>query len=85
MLEADIDALSSHSSEAEVWDPIGKTPEEIAALCTECERCDRRQKAKHNRIQYEDIWRASVSYYMNGFITSSHQSDAAVSSAKYPC
>ena len=31
-LEADIDALSSHSSDSEapeVWDPVGKTPKEM--------------------------------------------------------
>ena len=39
VLEADIDALKSHSSDTWVWDPIGKTPEEIAAWCAEYE-CD---------------------------------------------
>ena len=52
-LEADIDALSSHSSdpsEPEVWDPNGKTPEEIAAWCEEHESGNRRQMAKRRRM-----------------------------------
>ena len=36
-LEADIDALSSHSSDPELFDPISKTPEVIAAWCAEYE------------------------------------------------
>ena len=42
-LEDDIDALSSHSSDSEVWDPNGKTQEEIAAWYAEYKRCNRRQ------------------------------------------
>ncbi len=46
-LEADIAALSSHSSDADVLsNPDRKTPEEIAAWCAEYERCQRREMAK---------------------------------------
>ena len=31
LLEADIDPLSSHISDPEVWDLVGKTLEEVAA------------------------------------------------------
>jgi hypothetical protein len=39
-LNEEMGALSSHSSDPEVndWDPIGKTPKEIAAWCAEFER-----------------------------------------------
>jgi hypothetical protein len=37
-LEADIDSLSSHRSDPEVWNAAGKTPEEIVAWCAEYER-----------------------------------------------
>ena len=40
--EADIAASSSHCSDPEVWAPVGKTPEEIAAWCAEYERGNRR-------------------------------------------
>jgi hypothetical protein len=49
-LEADIDALSSHSSDPEVWDANGKTPEEIPAWCEEYKRGNRRQMAKRRRM-----------------------------------
>ncbi len=49
-LEADIDALKSHSSDPEVWDANGKTPEEIAAWCAEYERGNRRHMAKRCRM-----------------------------------
>jgi hypothetical protein len=41
-LEADIDVLSSHSSDPDIWDPTGKTPKEIAAWCKEYEGGNRR-------------------------------------------
>ncbi len=37
-LEAAIDALSSYSSDPDIWDPIEKTPEELAAWFAELER-----------------------------------------------
>jgi hypothetical protein len=49
-MEADIDALSFHSCDPEIWDAIGKTPEEIAALCEKYERDNRRQMAKCRRM-----------------------------------
>ena len=52
-LEADIDALSPHSSDPEIFDPEGKTTAEIAAWCAEYERGkrrDRRLMAKHRRM-----------------------------------
>ncbi len=51
-VEAEIHALSFHSrdsSEPEVWDAKGKTPEEIAAWCEEYERGNRRQMAKRRQ------------------------------------
>ena len=50
--EAEIDALSIHSSDPEepaVFDPIGKTPKEIATWCAEFERGNRRDMAKPRR------------------------------------
>ena len=52
-LEADIDALSPHSSDPEIFDPEGKTTAEIAAWCAEYERGkrrDRRLMAKRRRM-----------------------------------
>ena len=61
-LEADIDALSSHSSDPEVWDPVGKTPspEEIAAWCAEYERGNRRLMAKRRRMGISGIFQANL-------------------------
>ena len=60
-LEADIDALSSHSSDPEVWDANGgKTPEEIAAWCEEYERGNRRQMAKRRRMGLAGINRVTL-------------------------
>ena len=47
-LEADIEALSSHSSdpeEPEIFDPEGKTTEEVVAWVAEYERANRQQMA----------------------------------------
>ena len=52
-LEADIDALSPHSSDPEIFDPEAKTTAEIAAWCAEYERGkrrDRRLMAKRRRM-----------------------------------
>ena len=52
-LEADIDVLSSQSSDPEIFDPDGKTPAEIAAWCAEDERGRRRNRrlmAKRRRM-----------------------------------
>ncbi len=48
----DIEALGSHSSDPKFndWDPIGKTPDEIAAWCAEYERGQRREMAKRRRL-----------------------------------
>ena len=43
-LEADIDALSSWSSDPEIFDPEDKTTAEIAAWCAEYERGKRRDR-----------------------------------------
>jgi hypothetical protein len=45
-MEAEIDALSSHSSDLDVWedsDPNGKTPEDIVAWCAQYERGNKRE------------------------------------------
>ena len=64
-LEADIDSLSSRSSDPEIFDPEGKTTAEIAAWCAEYERGkrrDRRLMAKRRRMGSAGIchWRGSV-------------------------
>ncbi len=59
-LEADIDALSFHSSDPEVWDPTSKTPEEIAAWCAEYVRGNRRLMAKRHRMGIAGIIRVPL-------------------------
>ncbi len=54
-LEADIDALSSHGSDPEVWDVNGKNPEEIEEWCEEYERGNRLQMAKRRRMGLASI------------------------------
>jgi hypothetical protein len=58
-VEADINAfkLSGHSSDPDVWDPVGKAPEEIATWCVEYER-NRRKMAKRRRQGTAGIYRA---------------------------
>ena len=58
--EADIAALSSRYGDPEVWDPIGKTPEEILAWCAEYERGQRRGMAKRRRLGNAAIYRATL-------------------------
>jgi hypothetical protein len=50
-INEEIEALSSHSSDPEcnVWDPTGKTPDEIAAWCADYERDQRSKMAKRRR------------------------------------
>ena len=57
-LEADIDALRPHSSDPEIFDPVGKTTAEMAAWCAEYERGkrrDRRLMAKRRRMKSAGI------------------------------
>jgi hypothetical protein len=57
-LEADIAALSSHSSDTDVLDPNQKTPEVIAAWCAEYERASRRAVHKHQRKGIEGMYQS---------------------------
>ena len=53
--EAEIDALGSHNSDpgaSEIFNPIGKTPEEIAVWCAEYERGNRRMMTECRRAVY---------------------------------
>ena len=62
-LEADIDALSSHSSDPdgpEIFDPEGKIPETISAWVAEFERGNRRQMAERRCIGLAGIIRACL-------------------------
>ena len=65
--EAEIDALSSHSSDPEapeIFNPIGKTPEEIAVWCAEYERGNRRMMAERRRagLECQCIYHATLMY-----------------------
>ena len=69
-LEADIDALSSRSSdpeEPEIFDQEGKTPAEIAAWCAEYRRAwrgkrrNRRLMAQRRRVGIAGIWHGGFS------------------------
>ena len=63
--EAELDALSSHSSDPEapeIFDPIGKTPEEIAAWCAEYERKNRRIRVERQRAGIAGINHATLMY-----------------------
>ena len=61
-LEAAIAALSSHSSDSKLWDPIGKTPEEIAAWCADYECGHRSEMANCRRLGNAGICRATLMY-----------------------
>jgi hypothetical protein len=70
-LEADIDVLCSHSSDPDVWDPVGKTPKEFAAWCAEYKRGNRRKMAKHHSSDIAGIYRertetCAASVFFNG-------------------
>ncbi len=58
--EADIDSMSSHSSDPEIWDVVGKTLDEIAGGVAEYERGNRRQIAKRHCIGLAGTCCASI-------------------------
>ena len=63
--EAEIDALSSHNSDPEepaVFDPIGKTPQEIVAWCAEYEHDNKRIMAERRRAGIAGIYHATLVY-----------------------
>jgi hypothetical protein len=53
-LKEDIAVMSCHSSDPKDndWNPVGKTPDEIAAWCTEYERGQRSEMAKRSRLGF---------------------------------
>ena len=64
-LEAELDALSIHSSDPvapEVFDPIGKTAEEIAGMVRGYKRGNRIKMAKPRRTGITGIYRAPLTY-----------------------
>jgi hypothetical protein len=54
-LKKDIEAMRSHSSDPEDndWNSIGKTPDEIAALCAEYEHGQKSEMAKRHGLGVE--------------------------------